>query len=110
MKVMGQYRMNVYVAGKDIKVTVLIVDGLNEDFIIGMMLIGAHQLYWNPESREFGWGSSPNWHQGHCKTKSAIKLAALTCTTVPIQLNTECRMVPISGSTCIANNRLIDNP
>ena len=31
--------MNVYVAGKDIKVTVLIVEGLNKDFIIGMTLI-----------------------------------------------------------------------
>ena len=35
MKVLGRYRMNVYVAGRDVKTTVLIVDGLNEEFIIG---------------------------------------------------------------------------
>ena len=54
MKVTGRYRMNVYVARKDVKITVLIVKGLNEDFIIRMMLIGAHWLYWNLESRESG--------------------------------------------------------
>ena len=37
--------MSIYVAGKDIKVTVLIIEGLNEDFINRMTLIGAHQLY-----------------------------------------------------------------
>ena len=46
--------MNVYVARKDVKITVLIVKGLNEDFIIRMMLIGAHWLYWNLESRKSG--------------------------------------------------------
>ena len=76
--------MNIYVAGKDIKATVLIVDGLNEEFIIGMTLIGAHHLYWNPDSREFGWGSAPLWHKGHGKTRATVKLAALTCTTVPV--------------------------
>ena len=45
--------LDVYVAGKDVKAAVLIVDGLNEEFIIGMMLIGAHQLNWNPDSTEF---------------------------------------------------------
>ena len=40
MKVLGRYRMNIYLAGKDVKATVLIVDGLNEEFIIGMTLIG----------------------------------------------------------------------
>ena len=52
MKVLGRYRMNIYVAGKDVKATVLIVNRLNKEFIIGMTLIGAHQLYWNPDSRE----------------------------------------------------------
>ena len=42
--------------------------------------------------------------------KSSVKLAALTCTTVPVQLNMECGMVPSSGFACIANIRLIDNP
>ena len=51
MKVIGQYCMNIYVAVKDIKVTVLIVKLLNEDFIIRIMLIGANQLYWILESR-----------------------------------------------------------
>ena len=46
--------MNVYVAGKDVKTTVLIVDGLNEEFIIAMTLIGAQKLHWNPDSRQFG--------------------------------------------------------
>ena len=54
MKVLGRYRMNIYVTGKDVKATVLIIDGLNEEFIIGMTLIGAHRLYWNLDSREFG--------------------------------------------------------
>ena len=102
--------MNIYVAGKDIKATVLIVDGLNEEFIIGMTLIGAHRLYWNPDSREFGWGSAPLWHKGHSKTRYTVKLAALTCTTVPVQMNTECGLVPSSGMACIANIGLIDNP
>ena len=83
MKVLGRYRMNVYVAGKDVKTTVLIVDGLNEEFIIGMTLIGAQKLHWNPDSREFGWGTAPLWHKGHGKTRATVKLAALTCTTVP---------------------------
>ena len=109
MKVLGRYRMNMYVARKDVKATVLSVDRLNEEFIIGMMLIGAHRLYWNPESREFGWGSAPLWHRGHGKTKSSVKLAALTCTTVPVQMNTECGLVPSSGTACIANIGLIDN-
>ena len=43
--------MNIYVAGKDVKTTVLIVDGLNKEFLIGMMLIGAQKLHWNPDSR-----------------------------------------------------------
>ena len=63
MMVLGRYCMNIYIAGKDVKATVLIVDGLNEEFIIGMTLIGAHQLYWNPDSREFEWGSTPLWQQ-----------------------------------------------
>ena len=42
MKVLGRYHMNIYVAGKDVKATALIIDGLNEEFIIGMTLIGAH--------------------------------------------------------------------
>ena len=45
MKIIGRHRMSIYVAGKDIKVTVLIIEGLNEDFINRMTLIGAHQLY-----------------------------------------------------------------
>ena len=102
--------MNVYVAGKDVKTTVLIVDGLNEEFIIGMMLIGAQKLHWNPDSREFGWGTAPLWHKGHGKTRATVKLAALTCTTVPVQMNTECGLVPSSGTACIANIGLINNP
>ena len=89
MKVLGQYRMNVYVAGKDVKTMVLIVEGLNEEFIIGMTLIGAQKLHWNLDSREFGWGTAPLWHKGHGKTRATVKLAALTCTTVPVQMNTE---------------------
>ena len=54
MKVLGRYSMNIYVAGKDVKATVLIADGLNEEFIISMTLIGPHRLYWNPDSREMG--------------------------------------------------------
>ena len=102
--------MNVYVAGKDVKTTVLIVDGLNEEFIIGMTLIGAQKLHWNPDSRQFGWGTAPLWHKGHGKTRATVKLAALTCTTVPVQMNTECGLVPSSGMACIANIGLIDNP
>jgi len=102
--------MNVYVAGKDVKTTVLIVDGLNKEFIIGMTLIGAQKLHWNPDSREFGWGTAPLWHKGHGKTRATVKLAALTCTTVPVQMNTECGLVPSSGTACIANIGLIDNP
>ena len=102
--------MNIYIAGKDIKATVLIVDGLNKEFIIGMTLIGAHRLYWNPDSREFGWGSAPLWHKGHGKTRATVKLATLTCTTVPVQMNTEYGLVPSSGTAFIANIGLIDNP
>ena len=109
MKVLGRYHINIYIAGKDVKATVLIVDRLNEEFIIGMTLIGAHQLYWNPDSREFGWGSTPLWHKGHGKMRATVKLAALTCTTVPRQMNTKCGLVPSSGSACIANIGLIDN-
>ena len=109
MKVLGRYRMNIYVAGKDFKATVLIVNGLNEEFIIGMRLIGAHRLHWNPDSREFGWGSAPLWHKGHGKTRATVKLAALTCTTVPVQMNTKCGLVPSSGTACITNIGLIDN-
>ena len=102
--------MNVYVAGKDVKTTVLIVDGLNEEFIIGMTLIGAQKLHWNPDSRQFGWGTAPLWHKGHGKTRATVKLAALTCTTVPVQMNTECGLVPSTGTACMANISLIDNP
>ena len=102
--------MNIYVAGKDVKTTVLIVDGLNKEILIGMTLIGAQILHWNPDSREFGWGTAPLWHKGHGKTRATVKLAALTCTTVPIQMNTECGLVPSSGMACIANIGLIDNP
>ena len=102
--------MNIYATGKDVKATVLIVNGLNEEFIIGMMLIRAHRLYWNPDSREFRWGSAPLWHKGHSKTRATVKLAALTCTTIPVQMNTECGLVPSSGTACIANIGLIDNP
>ena len=110
MKVLRRYRLNIYLAGKNIKATVLIVDGLNEEFIIGMMLIGAHRLYWNPDSGEFGWGSPPLWHKGHGKMRATVKLATLTCTTVLVQMNTECGLVPSSGTACIANIGLIDNP
>ena len=110
MKVLGRYRMNVYIAGKDVKTTVLIVNGLNEEFIIGMTLIRAQKLHWNSDSREFGWGSAPLWQKGHGKTRATVKLASLTCTTVPVQMNTECGLVPSSGTACIANIGLIDNP
>ena len=83
MKVLGRYRMNIYVTGKDVKATVLIVNGLNEEFIIGMTLIEAHRFYGNTDSREFGCGSAPLWHKGHGKTRATVKLAALTCTTIP---------------------------
>ena len=83
MKVLGRYRMNIYVTGKDVKATVLIVNRLNEEFIIGMTLIEAHRFYWNTDSREFGCGSAPLWHKGHGKTRATVKLAALTCTTIP---------------------------
>ena len=42
MKVLGRYCMNIYITGKYVKATVLIVNRLNEEFIIGMMLMGAH--------------------------------------------------------------------
>ena len=75
-----------------------------------MRLIGAHRLYWNPDSREFGWVSAPIWHKGHSKMRATVKLAELTCTTVPVQMNTECGLVPSSGTACISNIGLIDNP
>ena len=69
--------MNIYVAGKDIKVTVLIVNGLNEDFITGMTLIEAHWLYWNPESRELEASISPdsvfNWTGTKAIAKQEVK-------------------------------------
>ena len=102
--------MNVYVAGKDVKTTVLIVDGLNKEFIIGITLIGAQKLHRNMDSREFGWDSAPLWHKAHGKTRATVKLAALTCTTVPVQMNTKCGLVPSSRTACIANIGLIDNP
>ena len=59
---------------------------------------------------KFGWGSAPLWHKGHSKTNATVKLATLTCTTVPVQMNTECGLVPSSGTAYIANIGLVDNP
>ena len=39
-----------------------------------------------------------------------MKFAALTVTAIPVQANTESGLLPASGSACIANIRLIDNP
>ena len=75
-----------------------------------MTLIRDHRLYWNPDSSEFGYGSAPLWHKGHGKTTATVKLAALTCTTIPVQMSTECGLVPSSRTACIANIGLIDNP
>ena len=42
MKVLGRYCMNIYIAGKDVKATILVINGLNIEFIIRMTLIRAH--------------------------------------------------------------------
>ena len=56
------------------------------------------------------WSTFMSRHKGHGKTRATVKLAALTCTTVPVQMNTECGLVPSSCTACIANIGLIDNP
>ena len=42
--------------------------------------------------------------------RATVKLAALTCTNVLVQMNTECGLVSSSGTACIANIGFIDNP
>ena len=42
--------------------------------------------------------------------RATVKLAFLTCTTVPVQMNTECGLMPSTGTACIASIGLIDNP
>jgi len=76
------------ILGQTKEYRVFVIDGLHEDFILGIDFIRDQNLGYCPKHREFFWeGGCPQEHTRNLKTKKSIHLAALSTHRCQVQLD-----------------------
>ena len=108
--VRGQCCVNTNIGGWATKLTVEVANHITEDLILGIDAIKSWRLHYEPTYQHNIQDHTPEWFRGKGDISSAVRLASMSVTTIPVQIITEAGLVPRQGTQCMANVRLLQDP